>query len=683
MPVTASQLGLGIDSPLVAPTAPNFRPPHWPPPKDFPIVIDAKDNVISRYGDPEWKLWPWAKKSITLNFGDGPRRKGRHVVSTRNADLFRQVCAWWLYGRRAAQTPRSLEQRFKTLKPLFILCSQRGICASELSRFPAVSDEYFSSIRPSSGEAVLSHLHTLYEERELLGFTLLDREGLSRLEAALPEHVSRQTPYIPPRIWLYQVKRLRDFLDDFNEHSESIESCFRFCLEAYAKNASSLENSYSGKINSSRKPFIKTTATGAKSGAEFYGHFSKTARRFKVDGVLQKWILQPEKSIEDRNSTISLLSSYLSMASYVGLAYLLNFSMMRVEEGWSLRSNCLIVERDPNLGPIYLLAGPTTKTVQDDDARWVTSPSVTSAIEALQRISRLRIEAAAASTSVPTTPEDIENPHLFLRSYEPWAGAKAIDKPLSIRPHFMSYSTVATTYPKLFDQNELTVTDEDLNVARLVTPSLNSKTFSVGKPWPLAWHQLRRTGAVNMQASGLVSDASVQYQLKQATRAMALYYGQGRSVVRLNKKAKGEYIRTMYEVLGKQISGLFAERFVSPYGEQRKTGILRIVKPEDSKKLAIAARTGAVSWRETLLGGCTKIGACEYGGIDNVARCGGGDGSAPCIDALYDREKAPQLLQLQRVIAIRLDEAPMGSPYRQSLEAQQRAVENVLDALAN
>jgi hypothetical protein len=66
-----------------------------------------------------------------------------------------------------------------------------------------------------------------------------------------------------------------------------------------------------------------------------------------------------------------------------------------------------------------------------------------------------------------------------------------------------------------------------------------------------------------------------------------------------------------------------------------------------------------------------------------VARCGGGDGSAPCIDALYDREKAPQLLQLQRVIAIRLDEAPMGSPYRQSLEAQQRAVENVLDVIAN
>ncbi|MEX3937270.1 hypothetical protein AB4Y32_37005 [Paraburkholderia phymatum] len=73
----------------------------------------------------------------------------------------------------------------------------------------------------------------------------------------------------------------------------------------------------------------------------------------------------------------------------------------------------------------------------------------------------------------------------------------------------------------------LRITQQDRDLARLVTPTLDSGRFAVGKVWPLAWHQLRRTGTVNMQASGLVSDASLQFQLKHVSRAMSLYYGRG------------------------------------------------------------------------------------------------------------------------------------------------------------
>lgn len=681
--VIVTQLGLGIDSQLVVPGASNFRPSHWPPPRDFPVVIDSGGNVVSRYGDRTWKLWPWAGKSLSLNFGDGLQRKGVPGITPENADVLRQIAAWWLYGPGAVQTPGSLNHRFKLLRPLFILCSLQGICASDIMRFPAVADQFASFIRPSVAEGALSLLHTLYEERELLGFTLLDREGLSRLEAALPDRATRQTPYIPPRIWLHQNQRLRACLDEFLEHRERIESCYRFCLNAYARNAGSLTQACTRGIALSRKPFVATSATGARTGAQFHGHFSHTARRFGIDGLLQRWLLRPDQSIDDQDSTINLLSAYFSMVSLVGMAYLLNFSMMRIEEGMSLRANCLIVENDANFGPIYLLSGPTTKTVMDDDARWVTSPSAQVAIDAMTCVARLRIAAAEANPTVPTVPEDTSNPYFLLRAYEPWAGTKELDKPLSVRPSCLSYAVLVEKYPRLFDKEELTITDTDLQIARFVTPTLDSEIYAVGKCWPLAWHQLRRTGAVNMQASGLVSDASVQYQLKHASRAMSLYYGQGYSKVRLNQKAQNEYIRTMYEVLGKEITRLFTDRFVSPHGDQRKAGILRLVDPKDSKQLVAAAKTGTVSWRETLLGGCTKIGACEFGGIDNLVRCGGGDRSAPCVDALYDREKVPAIRKLQRLIEIRLIEAPLESPYRQSLEAQQRAVENALDVIGN
>ncbi|UOO89776.1 hypothetical protein LVJ82_01955 [Vitreoscilla massiliensis] len=51
-------------------------------------------------------------------------------------------------------------------------------------------------------------------------------------------------------------------------------------------------------------------------------------------------------------------------------------------------------------------------------------------------------------------------------------------------------------WPKLFDGKELTITEADLEMANRMTFGLDPEKFAVGKVWPLAWHQLRRTGAV-------------------------------------------------------------------------------------------------------------------------------------------------------------------------------------------
>lgn len=681
MSVNVAHLGLGIDSLLVTPFARNYRPPSWPPPNDFPIVIDASGNVVSRYSDFIWRLWPWARKSLTLAFGDGPLRAGTSGNSPTNANLLRQITAWWLFGPQAVQEPETLKARFKVLRPLFVLCSREGIAASDLIRFPLVADKLANAFPTSHAGIALRLLHTLFEQRDQLGFVLLDREGLARLEALLPHHEKRQTPYIPPRIWVYQVNRLRTFLEDFRAHREGIESCFRFCLDAYAHNAGSLAAACRGELAACRLPFVISGATGARTGAVFHGTFSETARRFGIERLLERWLLCPDESLDASGLGIRSLSKYFSMVSHVGLAYLLNFSMMRIEEGSSLRTDCLEVERDERFGPIYMLSGPTTKTIVDGDARWITSPSAKIAIEAMACTARLRMIAAEANPDVPTTLEHVRNPFLVVPAYEPWIYTHSQERPMDYRPHMAGYSTLWKCWPNLFDENELRITEEDLRVARLVTPTLDAEAFSVGNVWPLAWHQLRRTGAVNMQASGLVSDASLQYQLKQVTRAMSLYYGQGYSQVRLNQVARNEYVRATYEVLGKEVARLFTDRFVSPHGTQRKAEILKLVDPSDAKKLRAAARDGRVSWRETLLGGCTKIGPCKYGGVDNIARCGGGDGQAPCVDALLDREKVPAIHKLKRIIASRLLDAPENSPYRESLESQQRAAENALNVI--
>ncbi|WP_316992846.1 hypothetical protein [Enterobacter asburiae] len=83
--------------------------------------------------------------------------------------------------------------------------------------------------------------------------------------------------------------------------------------------------------------------------------------------------------------------------------------------------------------------------------------------------------------------------------------------------------------------------------------------------------------------------------------------------------------------------------------------------------------------RPVLLGVCTSRTPCPYGGIDNIARCGGGDSLSepkPCADVLFDPEQLHEVELLEAILDERLAFADAGSPLKASLEAQKRSVEN-------
>ena len=669
-----SQFGLSIDSPLAVPDAPNYRPPCWPPQRDWPVIIDAAGHIVSRWGDPIWRLDPWAGKAIILNFGDGPIKKYAAVISPANADLLRTIIGWWLYGPNGARGVRGLKTRFDQMRKLFVLCTQEGILASELSQFPRVSDQLSKVLQISRSGEFLALLSELYERRNTIGFTGLDRAGLARLAASLPEHQVNQTPYIPPRIWHYQVTRLRACLDDFLAHQESVEECFRFCVNAYRSNFITPQGQKKPK---SFYPLRWPTdeANGQQTGRQYYGQFIDTARRFGIADLLERWTGR-----SDREIRVQTLTSYLNLVSRAGLGYLLNFSLMRVEEAWNLRTNCLQIEKDPSFGDIYILQGCTTKTMSDSQALWVTSPSARVAVKAMQVVANLRTESALSEPNAHPETKATASESRYLIGYatEPWSkrGSKANH---SLRPG-IPYLARAL---QLFDPEQMRITQKDFELARMVTPTLSDE-FAVGKIWPLAWHQLRRTGAVNMQASGLVSDASLQFQLKHVTRAMSLYYGQNHSRVRLDEKAHTLYVRTMYEVLGRQLQQLASDRFVSPHGEKRKSEIVRLISATDARKVINLAKKGIASYRSVLLGICTSRAPCPYGGIDNIAHCGGGDSleqPKPCADVLYDPAQLNEVEALEAILDERLATAEAESPLRASLEAQKRSVENYRHAI--
>ena len=681
MKLVGELIGLAIDSPLVSRDKPNFLPTTWPPEGDFPVVVDKAGVVISRYRDHTWNVSVWAGKQFILNFGDGPRssKQAKSSISPDNAALLRQIAAWWLWGPKAVRSARTLVSRFNSLRRLFVYCSRMKIRADQLIAYPAVADGLGRVLAGSVADSIITVLHDLLEHQDGLGFVLLDREGMRRLVASLPRHDKEQTPYIPPRIWLYQARRLEAFLSDFAEHREKLRACFTACLGVYAAHYGSLALACVPKSerHSTPPPFSSISPKWTEQQiAARIGSFEEIASAHGIADLIDRW-LGPAGA--GTVCGIRRLAAYFRMTSTVGTAYLLNFSLMRIEEAWKLHSDCLMIERDPKFGDIYLLCGETTKTERDDDARWVACSKVRTAIDAMALVSDLRLVPARSNSRVPLYDAYALNPHLVVRSYEPWANSQNQSQSLDVRPSYPSFDEFVTDSPILFDPNELRITAEDLAIARRVTPTLDPGTYAIGKAWSFGWHQLRRTGAVNMQASGLVSDPSLQYQLKHSSRAMSLYYGQGHSSLRLNDSMRSEYLRTMYEVMGKELELLFSSRFVSPHGERHKAIQLELISGRDSAALAKSARAGDVVYKETLLGGCTKRGPCEFGGVDNVVRCGGGDGKKPCGEALYDREREPEIRRLKEILLENLSDAAEGSRNHNSILAQLRAADNALE----
>ena len=76
-----------------------------------------------------------------------------------------------------------------------------------------------------------------------------------------------------------------------------------------------------------------------------------------------------------------------------------------------------------------------------------------------------------------------------------------------------------------------------------------------------------------------------------------------------------------------------------------------------------------------------KPGPCEYGGIESVARCGGGDGAKACNDVVYDREKSTQVRAQLHLVKSEMVNLVKGHPRYVALDAERLAMENYLNVV--
>lgn len=631
----------------------------WPPDPNSPVSFDSHGNVVSRFHDDIWDFSDVAGKNCKVYFT--PVSTKHADVAQRNRQTFKEVTAWWLFGHRRATKPSSLRTYHSRFSVLVRFATREGIDLKRFSEIPGDIRRFAKQLSSSHADTLLIELQSLLTFSDEVGFVILDKKAMSVFSRSLPDHTRRQTAYVPPRIWKYQLDRLNEYLTDFLENKDKLSSVYRRICEVYLANQVCAKNS-THIDKQSFSPFLRQCVK--YPGATYLGPISEFLADHGLIEFMEKWC-KPRERLR-----LWSVGSMLSMASFAASALITNLTGMRIGEVFSLRRGCFIAESDDILGTIYFIRGKTTKTLEQDDALWITCHGALKAIDALEVVHALRYRSSPAEP-------DQQSALLFTWSVEPWASAKDM-RPANqnILPTLHSYHCWEKQFPKLFDPEQLRIQPRDLDEARRVTPTLDSKRFALGSLWPLAWHQLRRTTAVNMSASGVVSDASLQYQLKHLSRSMSIYYGRGYSSKAISRDMQAEYLKAALESTARASEDLFLDRFISPFGQEHKLRILGSAAPAGAGR-----RTPTPVFRRTLLGVCVKATSCPSGGFDDIGPCMGGDGSKGCADAMIDRERREILERLLERKQAELSDCVVSEGRRNHVASQVRSLELSLELI--
>jgi len=344
---------------------------------------------------------------------------------------------------------------------------------------------------------------------------------------------------------------------------------------------------------------------------------------------------------------------------------------MRKEEGASLRTDCLHIEEDERLGEFYLLAGETTKTDPDSDARWIVPSRVKRAVEVVKTLVSWKLQY------VPT-PKD--TPHLF-QNLAIWQATNRTSKGRSINSFGV---TIAQNGENFFKLSQYKMTQTDYDEALGLTPSLiRQDWFKVGNAWQFGYHQFRRTLAVHF-AINKVSVSSTQFQMKHGTREQQFHYQNNAGRLRLNSLSEQEVVNEYYAEMSRNLMSVINGEGILPHTKSPvKDEVVRILTEGDRKKLLKAQKNGVVGMRKNIIGFCAKKDECEFGGFTTIAPCTGGEGGNFCSDVVIDGAREQEFKDDKVYYENKMNNAPEGSPLQKGFKAEVKGYEKVLDIIEN
>lgn len=603
------------------------------PSSDFVLCRDESGNATAVYGESVWDFNPYRLSANKINrilFDTVLDESGQEQQALIEEAKYLLYCIIYFAGggRRGALSAGTLNQYWIVLRVAIQFCYEQKqkpmvgvLCLQQLFTVPVYLGAFYgqSSFSKKVLAGILQGLARVGEAR--LGYAVLNPD---KFDGELSDY--KQHPVIPTQIYLKLINLSGDLLDQLYlgvERFEAFISCFT---------------------------------------DEYYGF---TYDRQRCLGVGGKAHYRPDmaQAIKDHGLTsvfagefecpnLRSLQRVLIQMQYLVKMVIHLYTGMRDQEVMRISYHCFSdrvvrqavvddhsIERD-KAQSVNVLSTTTKFTGYKKEGTWFAPGEVVRAIEVARAICRG-----------------------LSKLYKIDLDAHC---PLFLNPSVLSYtrSRAEVGVTNFKDSRgiallRLLIRREDLEELGLSDPSrdfYNEPAFAIGQPWPLTTHQFRRSLSFYGSSSGFLSLPTLRVQFKHMTIEMARYYSNHYDNLRTafgyyDDKKKDfvlpsnhfafEYQMAMPMSVANQLIAdlMFDEEplfggtgsYMEKQKERVKSGQIQIEDLRADTEQRV--KNGEISYRPTLLGGCSKAGRCDSFLLGDYAEC------TSCAGAIIKRDK--------------------------------------------
>lgn len=588
-------------------------------PADMPVSYDAAGAVVSRFGDRSW--------SMSSMSTDGTSAKTLHFYEADTAStsllsvliLEQHKALLWLYmdaGKTRAWN--TLQNTNFALKAWCEKAADKDVDLFALLTNPEHVSEGALDMNSHYVALTSGAIKTLWRHRQQLAvpanFKLQQlQDALNREFMSRPE--TRQTPLIPSRVYCAILAALGDRMSIIEHELDAL-------VDAYAQSRAASRNVPENFTPGQR--YRLRTKKLANATVRMQGLGYEPGQGPSLDNFIAGRLTEHQVAL------------MLVVAAFTG---------MRVGEVSILPLEDVLVDFEHMGSTHFELQGFTHKLNKGvkRPTTWITSHQGARAVRMAQRIGRV-IEQ---HYGVP--PTAAQQALLFPSTQNPY-------KSMSDWSFQSSLTSVRVVLCPVIEQSDIDELDR-LELAR----EWARDDIVVGKRWPLAFHQLRRSLAVYAHRSGMVSLPALKAQLQHITQEMSAYYADGFSrAVNLvfdkkhfshewqAAKAESSYFAYAFGVL-------FSDEDLLGQGAQRMANTVELRSRQDTLRLF---EENKLAYRETPLGGCVSTEPCKTDPLEPIPyHCL----ETNCVNQVVFGKRLNHVIKFQEVAVATLERDEAGS----------------------
>jgi hypothetical protein len=600
-------------------------------PSDFILCRDKYNVPTAIYSSDVWDLSPYilSSKSTEVVYFNDLKITNEKDKDQKLVDEVKKITVFLMYfintGMAGGLAVSTLTRYVNTTKRAADFCIKMSkdkmigrLTLEELFTSKAYLAFYIRTL----GERSKQRLHALLKKLNVVGKNRLGYEVIhyTNLHETIDHN---QHPVIPTRIYLEMVNYLTDKVDFLKKSTEKIEDFIKKFSDPYYGMSIEVQKDrmFEDGIDPKDRVFRPTIkeAIQQKEINTLFSHsaFMCTNRRefLAVVGRIQyemKHIIHMYTGM--RNDEVNRL----------------NYNCIEDRVAHERMSN----EKGELLSPksvVKILSTTTKFTGFKKKESWLAHSIVLDAITILRRIVRGIAYIAGINEN---------DCRLFLSANPIWA----VIKTSSGRKVF-SYPKLKRRYFLINSQFIINKNDYDVLIASDPERDFSaSPEFDCGKQWPLTSHQFRRSLAFYAVNSGFVSLPTLKQQFKHLSQEMIKYYSRNNENVmtifgHYDLEAK-KYVLPLNHIAYELQIGMSlatAESLLKDlldedsslhgkaggYFEKQRERLSNddVLVEEFIEGTAKKVHDGEVSYRKTLLGGCTNIDICSCSILGEFADC--------------------------------------------------------------